>query len=183
MTDEPRGGTRTPRITTVDDLAERVPIRRAVPLVVVETIGLSVLFAAYAGLGATSSTLAPLLVPPVVSYVLLIANPTAVGSRPGRVVASYAIAGTIGIGVSALPGPTFPEAVAATALVLLAMHTTGALHSPAIAVALIAVLTDYTSTEAVVVLPLLLALSALVVALAWASHRTLGDADYPDRFW
>jgi hypothetical protein len=34
-----------------------------------------------------------------------------------------------------------------------------------------------------VALPLLLALAALVVALAWASHRLLGDADYPDRFW
>jgi CBS-domain-containing membrane protein len=183
VSDDERRGARTPRISTVEDLAERVPVRRAIPLVVVETIGLSVLFAIYTVLGATSSTLAPLLVPPVVSYVLVVANPSAVGSRPGRVVASYAIAGTLGIGVSALPGPTFPEAVIATALVLLAMHTTGALHSPAIAVALIAVLTDYTSTAAVVALPLLLALAALVVALAWASHRLLGDADYPDRFW
>jgi CBS-domain-containing membrane protein len=98
-------------------------------------------------------------------------------------VGSYAIAATVGLGVSALPGPTFPEAVLAGALTMLAMHLTGALHSPAIAVAMIAVLADFTPVSAAQALPLVLLLAAGVVALAWGAHKLLGDADYPPRWW
>ena len=119
----------------------------------------------------------------MVSFILVVANSSVPGSRPGRVVASYVIAGAVGLGVSALPGPTFPEAVAAGALTMLVMHLTGALHSPAIAVAVIAVLADFTPRQAVIALPLLFTLAVVVVVLAWGAHRVLGDADYPEKWW
>ncbi len=173
----------SPRAKPVTDLAERVPLRRAVPLAAVETLGLAVLFAIYWGLHAQASVLAPLLVPPVVSFVLVVANSGAVGARPGRVVSAYLIAGVAGLGVAVLPGAAFPEAVVAGGLTMLAMHLTGALHSPAIAVSIIAVLADFTVPQAALALPLLLLLAILVVALAWAAHRVLGDQEYPARLW
>jgi CBS-domain-containing membrane protein len=151
--------------------------------VLVETAGLAVLFSVYAVLHANDSVLAPLLVPPVVSFVLVVAQPQAVGSRPGRVVGSYLIAGVVGLSLSASPGPDLLEAVAAGSLALLLMHLTGALHSPAIAVSLIAVMTEFSPMAAGSALPLLMGLSMLVVLLAWGAHRTLGDADYPARWW
>jgi len=171
------------RARPVSDLTEQVPFRQAIPLVLVETVGLAVLFSVYAVLHAKDSVLAPLLVPPVVSFVLVVAQPQAVGSRPGRVVGSYVIAGVVGLGLSASPGPDLVEAVVAGGVALLLMHLSGALHSPAIAVSLIAVLTEFSAAEAVAALPLLVGLSMLVVLLAWGAHRTLGDADYPERWW
>jgi CBS-domain-containing membrane protein len=149
----------------------------------VETLGLAVLFAVYWILDAGDSVLAPLLVPPVVSFVLVVANSAAVGSRPARVVAAYLIAGGIGLGVAALPGATFAEAVLAGGATMLAMHLTGALHSPAIAVAIIAVLADFSVADALLALPLLFMLAVLVVALAWSAHKALGDMDYPAAIW
>jgi CBS-domain-containing membrane protein len=172
-----------PRARPVEDLAQRVGIRRAIPLVAVETLGLALLFSAYALLHAQESVLAPLLVPPAVSFVLVIAASAAPGSRPGRVVASYLIAGAVGLGVSALPGPLFPEAVLAAAATMLAMHLTGSLHSPAIAISLIAVLADFTVPQAALALPLLFLLAVAVVTLAWAAHALLGDSEYPTDWW
>lgn len=153
------------------------------PLVAVETLGLALLFAIYWLLDAGSSVLAPLLVPPVVSFVLVVANSAAVAARPARVVGAYAIAGLVGLGVAALPGPSFPEAVLAGALTMLFMHLTGALHSPAIAVCLIAVLANFSAAQAIVALPLLVLVAMLVVGLAWAAHRVLGDVAYPTAWW
>jgi CBS-domain-containing membrane protein len=171
------------RARPVQDLAERVPWRQALPLVAVETLGLAVLFAVYWFLDARDSVLAPLLVPPVVSFILVVASSSAPGSRPLRVVVSYLIAGIVGLGVSAMPGPVMPEAVLAGALTMLAMHVSGALHSPAIAVAIIAVLADFAPGQAARALPLLFALAVVVVALAWAAHKLLGDSDYPTQWW
>jgi hypothetical protein len=91
------------------DLADRLPLGQALPLVLVETLGLGIIFAIYAVLDARESVLAPLLVPFAVSFILIVANSAAPGARPLRVIGSYAIAGAVGLGVSALPGPTFPE--------------------------------------------------------------------------
>ena len=167
----------------VADLTERISLRRAIPLVAVETMGLAVLFGIYWSLDARDSVLAPLLVPPVVSFVLVVASSTAIGARPGRVVGSYVIAGCIGLGVAALPGAAFPAAVVAGGLTMLAMHLTGALHSPAIAVAIIAVLTNFGRSEAIMALPMLLLLALLVVGLAWSAHKVLGDVEYPSKIW
>ena len=167
----------------VEDLAERLPWRRALPLVAVETLGLSVLFTVFWILDARDSVLAPLLVPPVVSFILVVANSSAPGSRPLRVVGSYLIAGVVGLGVSALPGPIMAEAVLAGAGAMLLMHLTGALHSPAIAVAIIAVMADFAPGQAARALPLLFLLALVVVALAWGAHKVLGDSDYPSKWW
>lgn len=172
-----------PRAKPVADLSERLPLRRAVPLVAVEMLGLAVLLGIYGLLDAQQSVLAPLLVPPVVSFVLLVANPSSTGSRPLRVVASYAIAGIVGLGVASLPGPTLLEALLAGTITMLLMHVSGAVHSPAIAVALIAVFTNFGPGQAEIALPLLVLLAALVVGLAWAAHRALGDARYPPQWW
>ena len=171
------------RVQPARDLADRLPVRQAVPLVLVETLGLGFIFAIYAGLDALDSVLAPLLVPFAVSFILIVANSSAPGARPLRVVGSYAIAGGVGLAVSVLPGPTFPEAVMAGAVTMLAMHLTGALHSPAIAVAMIAVLANFTPAAALQAFPLVMLLAAGVVALAWAAHKVLGDAHYPKRWW
>jgi CBS-domain-containing membrane protein len=77
----------------------------------------------------------------------------------------------------------FAEAVVAGGLTMLAMHLTGALHSPAIAVAIIAVLANFSRGEALMALPLLFLLSLLVVCLAWSAHKVLGDLKYPSRLW
>jgi CBS-domain-containing membrane protein len=66
---------------------------------------------------------------------------------------------------------------------MLAMHLTGALHSPAIAVAMIAVLASFTLASAVQAMPLVVILAAGVVTLAWAAHKAIGDADYPGQWW
>lgn len=171
------------RVRSLDDLAERVPPLDALKLVVVESAGLGVLFTIFAVLDAVDSALAPLLVPPAVSFVLIVANSAVPGSRPLRVVGAYLIAGVVGLGFSALPGPTLVEAVVACALALLLMHLTGALHSPAIAVTMIAVLADFSAPAAAASLPLLLGLSVLVVVLAWVAHALLGDAAYPTAWY
>lgn len=179
----PSQPTSRPRVRPASDLADRLPFRQALPLVVVETLGLGIIFAIYAILDARDSALAPLLVPFAVSFILIVAQSSAPGARPLRVVGSYTIAAAVGLGVSALPGPTFPEAVLAGAFTMLAMHLTGALHSPAIAVAMIAVLANFTVASAVQALPLVILLAAGVVMLAWAAHKVLGDAAYPARWW
>jgi CBS-domain-containing membrane protein len=174
---------RVPRVRPVTDLSERLTLRRALPLVGVEVLGLALLLSIYAALHAQRSVLAPLLVPPVVSFVLIIATATAVGSRPGRVVVSYLIAGVFGLGVAIIPGPPIVEAVVAGGLALLAMHLTGAMHSPAIAAAIIAALARFGVADAARALPLLLAVAVVVVVLAWLAHRVLGDEHYPARIW
>lgn len=158
-------------------------MRQAIPLVIVETLGLGIIFGIYAVLDARESVLAPLLVPFAVSFVLIVANSSAPGARPLRVVGSYSIAAVVGLGVSALPGPTFAEAVLAGAGTMLAMHLSGALHSPAIAVAMIAVLANFSVASAAQALPLVVLLATGVVILAWGAHKVLGDADYPARWW
>ena len=48
-------------------------------------------------LDARESVLAPLLVPPAVSFVLVFVTSDAPGARPLRVLASYVIAGTVAL--------------------------------------------------------------------------------------
>jgi len=174
---------RPSRVGGVEDLADQLTWRNALTLAAIETLGLALLFGAYAVVHARSSVLSALLVPPTVSYVLIVANPVARGSRPLRVLAAYAIAGGVGLTCSALPGPNLPAAVLSGFCTLIVMHRTGALHSPAIAVAFIAVLADLSAARALIALPLLLGLCVVVVVLAWATHRILGDATYPTRWW
>lgn len=160
-----------------------MPWNRLIPLVAVETLGVSLLLLAYLFLRTFDAPAEPLLLGPVVTYVLVFATAGTRSARPLRVLVSYTIAGVIGLGVAALPGPTIVMAILGIAIILLLMHLVGAFHAPAVAVALIAEIADPTWSEAVIMLPALLALVVLAVGLVWATHRLLGDRAYPDQWW
>lgn len=176
---------RTPgawRVQPVDP-ADRVPLSRAIPLVVVETMGVTVLFAVYYVLRLRSSDAAPYLIPPVVSFVLVFVTAHAPGSRPLRVVAGYAIAATCGLLIGCLPLHSFAAAILAGAVTLLLMHLWGAFHAPAVTTALVAGLLHHSLSDALVTLPMLIGLAILVVVLVWVAHHLLGDRTYPQRWW
>ncbi len=173
---------RPSRVRTVEP-TDRVPIRRLLPLVLTETLGLTALSVAYWALDAQYSVLAPFLVPPLVSFVLVFATAHSPASRPLRVVASYAIAGAIGLVIGVWPIPGVVAGVLAGSITLLVMHLVGAFHAPAVAAALIAAYVDHSWATAFVTLPLLVGTAALAVALVWVTHRILGDRDYPDLWW
>lgn len=183
MTSGSRRFRRPPRVHPVADLSARKSFKRALALAAVETLGLAVLFTIYWLLDVRDSLLAPLMFPPVVSFLLVLSTSSAVISRPLRIMAAYIVAGTIGFAVAALPGATFVEAGVAGGLTMLCMHLLGAFHAPATAIPLIVVLTYTAESSALVALPLLILLAALVVFLAWGAHRILGDADYPQAWW
>ena len=171
------------RVHPVVDLSQRKPLKRAIALASVETLGLSALFLIYWLLNIRDSILAPLMFPPVVSFLLVLATSSSPISRPLRIIAAYVVAGTIGLVFAALPGPVFIEAVIAGGLTMFCMHLLGAFHAPATAIPLIMVLTFTSTTLALEVLPLLILLAIMVVFLAWGAHRILGDANYPQAWW
>ncbi|MEY4137539.1 MAG: hypothetical protein RL205_1667 [Actinomycetota bacterium] len=170
------------RVRPVDP-ASSLPLKRLVPLVLVETAGLAILFGLYQVFHVGSSLLAPLVVPPIVTFVLVFSTAHAKASRPLRVFVAYAIAGFFGLGLAALPGPTFIKAVIAAALTLFFMHLLGAFHAPAVAVSLAAVLGETQWQRCLLAYPILMGIVALVLFMAWAAHRTLGDDSYPDSWW
>jgi CBS-domain-containing membrane protein len=171
------------RHVVLDDPSERLPASLALPLVVVETVGLSVLFAAYVALDADDSALAPLLIPPVVTLAVLVAMPRSVSSRPLRILLAYTIAAITGLLVTAAMGHSIVLTVAIGFLTLLLMHTTGTMHPPAVAAALVASRSQLDGLEAALALPFLLGVMLVVLAWAWVGHRLLGDRDYPQKLW
>jgi CBS-domain-containing membrane protein len=173
---------RPARIRTVEP-EDRVPLGRVIPLVLAETLGLAALSVAYWGLDAQDSVLAPFLVPPLVSFVLVFATAHSPASRPLRVVAAYGIAGVVGLAVGVWPIPGIVAGVLAGTITLMVMHLVGAFHAPAVAAALIAAYVDHSLATAIITLPLLVGTAALVVALVWATHRLLGDRDYATVWW
>jgi len=183
MPSSPRKPWHPGRIQPVSDPTQRLPWNRLIPLVAVETLGVSLLLLAYLFFASLDAPAEPLLLGPVVTYVLVFATSGSPASRPLRVLVSYAIAGVIGLGVAALPGPTILMAILGTGVILLLMHLVGAFHAPAVAVALIAEISDPTWSVALVMFPALLALVILAVVLVWATHQLLGDRQYPDRWW
>jgi CBS-domain-containing membrane protein len=68
-------------------------------------------------------------------------------------------------------------------LTLLFMHTTGTMHPPAVAAALVASRSTLDGLEAALALPFLLGVIILVLLWAWLGHRLLGDRDYPRQWW
>jgi CBS-domain-containing membrane protein len=171
------------RHVLLDEAWERLPLRMALPLVVAETIGLSVLFVAYSLLDAVDSVLAPLLIPPVVTLMILIAIPRSVSSRPLRILVSYAIATGTGLLLTAVIGHELPATILIGFLTLLAMHLTGTLHPPAVAMALVASTTTLPGSDDILALFFVLAVVLGVIAWAWLGHRLLGDREYPRRWW
>lgn len=174
---------RPSRVHPVADLSQRKSFKQASALAGIETVGLSILFFAYWLLHISGSVLAPLLAPTVVSFLLVLTTSGSPMSRPLRVIAAYAVAGCVGFAIAALPGPDFIKAVLAGGITMLLMHLFGVFHAPAIAIPMIAVLTSASAGIAVLALPLLVLLAVLVVVLAWATHRVLGDANYPQAWW
>lgn len=165
------------------DPASRLPMKRLIPLVLVETAGLAILFALYRAFDISGSPLAPIIVPPIVSFVLVFSTAHAKASRPLRVLVAYVIAGFFGLGMAALPGPMLMRAVIAAAMTLFVMHGIGAFHAPAVAVSLAAVLGESTWQDCLEAYPALLVMVMLVLVMAWGMHRLLGDDSYPDSWW
>ncbi|MBI1351906.1 MAG: hypothetical protein GC156_12400 [Actinomycetales bacterium] len=173
---------RPARVRTVEP-DERVDWRRAVPLVLAETFGLGILSVLLWVFDANNSVLAPYLVPPLVSFVLVFATAHSPASRPLRVLVAYTIAATMGLAIGAIPAPRVVTAIVAAAVTLLLMHLLGAFHAPAVAAALIAAFISHTWATALATLPLLVGLAVLVLALVWVTHRLLGDQQYPNKWW
>jgi CBS-domain-containing membrane protein len=171
------------RHVVLDDPSERLSPRLAIPLVLVETVGLSVLFAGYGALDAENSDLAPLLIPPVVTLAVLVAMPRSVSSRPLRILLAYTIAAATGLLMTAVFGHSVALTVGIGFLTLLFMHTTGTMHPPAVAAALVASRSTLDGLEAALALPFLLGVIILVLLWAWLGHRLLGDRDYPRQWW
>ncbi len=182
MSEEPPRASLFQRVKPVDP-AQRLQVTRLVPLVLVETAGLAMLFALYRLLHVSGSVLAPIVIPPIVSFVLVFATAHTPASRPLRVFTSYVIAAIFGLGMAAIPGPRVVDAVIAAALTLFAMHGIGAFHAPAIAVSMASVLGEPTWQDAIRAFPLLLGTVVLVLLMAWAAHKILGDETYPVAWW
>jgi len=170
------------RIRPIDPTT-RLPIKRLIPLVLVETLGMALLFGIYHLLDLGRTALAPLIVPPLVTFALVFATAHSPASRPLRVVAAYVIAGFFGLGMVCVPGSRLLNSIIAALLTLLVMHATGAFHAPAVAVSMAAVLTEADWQDAVAAYPLLIGTAMAAVFLAWGAHKILGDDSYPDKWW
>lgn len=171
------------RHVVLDDPSERLTPALAVPLVLVESVGLSVLFAGYVALDAVDSALAALLIPPVVTLAVLVAMPRSVSSRPLRILAAYTFAAGTGLLATAAFGHSIVLTVLIGFVTLLLMHTTGTMHPPAVATALVASRSSLEGVEAALALPLVLGLIVFVLVWAWLGHRMLGDRQYPQQWW
>lgn len=171
------------RVRPLGDPTERPPWGRLLPLVGAETLGIAVLLLIYTAASERSEMAAAVLLPVIVTFALVFATANSPGSRPGRVLVAYALAGVIGLGAAGIPGPTLALAIVGTGVALLAMHLTGTFHAPAVAVTITAEVVDPSWEQAMVTLPFLLAFAALAVALVWVTHRLIGQDDYPEKFW
>jgi CBS-domain-containing membrane protein len=178
-----RFDSRAHRYVVLDDPWQQVPFPQVLPLVAVETVGLTALFALYVLLDELASPLASLLIPPVVTLVILVALPRQTSSRPMRILVSYAIASGVGLGLTAFGGHGIGITVLTGGLTLLAMHITGTLHPPSVAVALISTRSSLNDVDALLAAPFVMA--AVLFALGWAylGHQILGDREYPQQWW
>ncbi len=165
------------------DATTRLPLKRLIPLVLVETAGMGLLFAIYTTLDMGRTPLAPLIIPPIVSFALVFATAHSPASRPLRVIAAYVVAGFFGLGMACVPGHRLLNAIIAALLTLLVMHATGCFHAPAVAVSMAAVLTEADWHLALPAYPLLVATAITAVLLAWGAHKILGDDTYPTKWW
>jgi CBS-domain-containing membrane protein len=170
------------RIRPIDP-ATRLPLKRLIPLVLVETIGMALLFGIYHLLDMGRTPLAPLIVAPIVTFALVFATANTKSARPLRVIVAYVIAGFFGLGMACVPGSRPLNSILAAFLTLLVMHAAGAFHAPAVAVSMTAVLTEAEWRDALPAYPLLIATAISAVLLAWAAHKVLGDRTYPTKWW
>lgn len=179
MTEEsPRGPSR-PLI----DSPTRMPMRKLLALVGAETVALAIILAVSGLLEGDLSFVHTLLVPPLVSFVLIVAQPELPGSRPLRVLGAYALTGFLGIGLSLLPLPGVVLGAIAGATALFFMYLLGVLHAPAFAVPFSAILAGYVLSDAPKAYGILMIYTVLVIVMAAVTNRVLGYRSYPDKWW
>lgn len=179
MTEESRQGLSRPLI----DSTTRMPMRKILLLVAFQTVALAVILAVSGALEGGLSFVHTLLVPPLVTFMLIVAQPELPGSRPLRVLSAYAVTGILGIGLSVLPLPGTVLGVVAGAITLFLFYALGVFHAPAFAVPFAAIMAGYVFSDAPAAFGVLMIYTVLVIGLAIATNRMLGHHSYPAKWW
>lgn len=165
------------------DSITRMPMRKLLLLVACQTVALAVILAVSGVLEGGLSFVHTLLVPPLVTFVLIVAQPELPGSRPLRVLGAYVVTGIFGIGLSVLPLPGTVLGVVAGALTLFMFYVLGVFHAPAFAVPFAAIMAGYVLSDAPKAFGVLMIYTVLVIGMAIATNRLLGYRSYPDKWW
>lgn len=165
------------------DSITRMPMRKLLLLVACQTVALAVILAVSGVLEGGLSFVHTLLVPPLVTFVLIVAQPELPGSRPLRVLSAYVVTGIFGIGLSVLPLPGTVLGVVAGALTLFMFYVLGVFHAPAFAVPFAAIMAGYVLSDAPKAFGVLMIYTVLVIGMAIATNRLLGYRSYPDKWW
>ena len=171
------------RVQPITDTTERMPVGNLVSLVLVETLGIAIIIGSSRLLAGELDFIHTLLIAPIVTFVLIVAQPQLPGSRPFRVLAAYASAGIIGIGLAAFTWPITIRGIIAAAVTLFVMYLLGIFHAPACAVPFAALLLSFELLDAPRAYLILMTYTALVVVLAIMANRLLGYRSYPERWW
>ena len=165
------------------DSVTRMPMRRLLRLVACETVALAVILGVSGVLEGGLSFVHTLLIPPLVSFVLIVAQPELPGSRPLRVLGAYVVTGILGIGLSVLPFPGTVLGVVAGALTLFLFYVLGVFHAPAFAVPFAAIMAGYVVSDAPKAFGILMIYTVVVIGMATATNRLLGYRSYPEKWW
>ena len=160
-----------------------MPMRKLLQLVACETVALAVILGVSGVLEGGLSFVHTLLIPPLVSFVLIVAQPELPGSRPLRVLGAYVVTGIVGIGLSILPLPGTVLGVVAGALTLFMFYVLGVFHAPAFAVPFAAIMAGYVLSDAPKAFGILMIYMVLVIGMAIATNRLLGYRSYPEKWW
>ena len=158
-------------------------MRKLLQLVACETVALAVILGVSGVLEGGLSFVHTLLIPPLVSFVLIVAQPELPGSRPLRVLGAYVVTGIVGIGLSILPLPGTVLGVVAGALTLFMFYVLGVFHAPAFAVPFAAITAGYVLSDAPKAFGILMIYMVLVIGMAIATNRLLGYRSYPEKWW
>ncbi len=165
------------------DSATRMPMRRLLRLVACETVALAVILAVSGVLEGGLSLDHTLLIPPLVTFVLIVAQPELPGSRPLRVLGAYVVTGILGIGLSILPLPGTVLGVIAGALTLFMFYVLGVFHAPAFGVPFAAIMAGYVLSDAPKAFGILMIYTVVVIGMAIVTNRLLGYRSYPEKWW
>ena len=161
----------------------RMPMRKLLLLVACQTVALALILGVSGVLEGGLSFVHTLLVPPLVTFVLIVAQPGLPGSRPLRVLGGYVVAGIFGIGLSILPFPGTVLGVVAGAIILFLFYLLGVFHAPAFAVPFAAIMAGYALSDAPKAFGILMIYTVLVIGLALATNRLLDYRSYPEKWW
>lgn len=161
----------------------RMPVRHALLMTAIEVVGLAILLVVFAVTGADDEHIRVLLVPPLLTFVLVFVTAQTPASRPGRIMASYAIVGAISLAAATLSMPWHLNVLLAVGLSMLAMHLLGIFHPPALAVAILAPLAGFTVQQALIDYLALLGFAALALVLVFIGQRLFVDRSYPSAWY